>query len=166
VDGTLAIDGKTHKIDTEQSFVFFERQWGNFHIGKGFYILWIYFETGEVLVSLSLEPELDGTSQVAFASIWHPNGIHEMIPVGSNSCAQGISTSPTTGLKYFNEFFLDLPARDASFTFNKWVRDSELVPLAGQRYITISESYGEGSGRWNGKNISVQGHVEQLSTLK
>ncbi|CAI6092856.1 unnamed protein product [Clonostachys chloroleuca] len=102
--------------------------WGNFHIGKGYYALWFYFESGEVLVSWSMEPNADGVLEIAFASVWHPNGWHEMLPVGPKSRASDIDVSPRTGVKYFNKFFLDLPARDAHFTFDKWVRDGELVP--------------------------------------
>lgn len=166
VSGTLSVDGTVHKIDPKESFALFERQWGNFGIGKGYYLLWLFLETGEVLCSWSLEPEMDGTAKIAFASIWHPNGLHEMIPVGPNSKAEDISTSSKTGVKYFNKFFLDLPARDASFTFTKWIREAEITPTVEQRYIVISESYGEGTARFNGKDVRVHGHVEQLSTLK
>lgn len=89
-----------------------------------------------------------------------------MIPVGPNSRAGDISTSSKTGVKYFNKFFLDLPAGNASFTFTKWIRDAEITPTVEERYIVISESYGEGTAQFDGKNIRVHGHVEQLSTLK
>jgi hypothetical protein len=89
-----------------------------------------------------------------------------MVPVGPKSKAEDISTSPKTGVKYFNKFFLDLPARNASFTFTKWIREAEITPTVEQRYIVISESYGEGTARFNGRDLRVHGHVEQLSTLK
>ncbi|KAF5968955.1 hydroxyneurosporene synthase (CrtC) [Fusarium bulbicola] len=167
--GKLVIDGKEMEIDTEQSYALFERQWGNFHIGKGYYALWFYLETGEVLISWCMEPTPDGVSRIAFASVWHPNGRHEMLPVGPKSRASDVSVSPRTGLKYFNTFFLDLPSRNSHFTFEKWVRDGELLPaLEEQRdkYITISESYGEGTGLWDDKNVRIQGHVEQLSMMR
>ncbi|CRK41046.1 hypothetical protein BN1723_015846, partial [Verticillium longisporum] len=167
--GTITVDGKSANIDPAQSYALFERQWGNFHIGKGYYALWFYLETGEVLISWNMEPDVNGVSRTAFASVWHPNGLHEMIPVGPESRASEVSTSPATGLKYFNRFFLDLPARDADFTFHKWIPDAELTPTLPEQknqYITISESYGEGTGRWNGKQVKLQGHVEQLSMLK
>ncbi|KAF5658376.1 hydroxyneurosporene synthase [Fusarium circinatum] len=167
--GNLVIDGKEMEIDTEQSYALFERQWGNFHIGKGYYALWFYLETGEVLISWCMEPTPDGVSKIAFASVWHPNGRHEMLPVGPKSRASDVSVSPRTGLKYFNKFLLDLPSRNAHFTFEKWVRDGELLPtLEEQRdkYITISESYGEGTGLWDDKNVRIQGHVEQLSMMR
>ncbi|RSL52040.1 hypothetical protein CEP53_008229 [Fusarium sp. AF-6] len=169
INGTLSIDGKKHTVDSSQSYALFERQWGDFNIGKGYYVLWLYLETGEVLISWSMEPNEAGESKIAFASIWHPNGWHEMIPVGPKSRAWDISRSKVTGYKYFNRFFLDLPARDANFRFNKWVRDAELVPSTPEqlhRYINISESYGEGTARWNGKTVKLQGHVEQLSRLR
>ena len=114
-----------------------------------------------------MEPNLDGESEIAFASVWHPNGRHEMLPVGPKSRASDIEASPETGLEYFNKFFLYLPARDACFTCTKWVRDGELIPgLPEQRdkYITISELYGEGTGFWDGKELRFHDHVEQLST--
>ncbi|RSL94667.1 hypothetical protein CDV31_014220 [Fusarium ambrosium] len=169
INGTLSIDGKKHTVDSSQSYALFERQWGDFNIGQGYYILWLYLETGEVLISWSMEPNEAGESKIAFASIWHPNGWHEMIPVGPKSRAWDISKGKVTGYKYFNRFFLDLPARDASFRFDKWVRDAELVPSPPEqlhRYINISESYGAGTARWNGKTVKLQGHVEQLSRLR
>ncbi|KAF5649075.1 hydroxyneurosporene synthase [Fusarium tjaetaba] len=167
--GKLVIDENEMEIDTKQSYALFERQWGNFHIGKGYYALWFYLETGEVLISWCMEPTPDGVSKIAFASVWHPNGRHEMLPVGPKSRASDISVSHRTGLKYFNSFFLDLPCRNAHFTFEKWVRDGELIPaLEEQRdkYITISESYGEGTGMWDEKQVLIQGHVEQLSMMR
>ncbi|PNP77005.1 hypothetical protein FNYG_09618 [Fusarium nygamai] len=161
--------GKEMEIDTEQSYALFERRWGNFHIGKGYYALWFYLETGEVLISWCMEPTPDGVSKIAFASVWHPNGRHEMLPVGPKSRASNISISPRTGLKYFNKFFLDLPSRNAHFTFDKWVRDGELNPAMEEQrdeYITISESYGEGSGMWDDKQVLIQSHVEQLSMMR
>ena len=169
MEGTLTIDGNAAKIDTAQSFALFERQWGDFGIGAGYYALWAYLVTGEVLISWSMEPGIDGFAKTAFASVWHPSGLHEMIAVGHRSRASNISTSGTTGIKYFNKFLLDMPARDASFTFDKWIRDGEITPtLAEQRdkYITISESYSEGVGRWNGKEVRFFGHIEQLSRLR
>lgn len=166
VSETLSIDGTTHKIDPKESFALFERQWGNFGVGKGHYLLCLFLETGEVLCPWSLEPELDGTAKIAFASIWHPNGLHEMIPVGPKSKAEDISASSKTGVKYFNKFFLDLTARNASFTFTKWIREAEITPTVEQRCIVISESYGEATARLDGRDIRVHGHVKQLSTLK
>lgn len=89
-----------------------------------------------------------------------------MISVGPNSKAEDISTSSKTGVKYFNKFFLDHLARNASFTFTKWIREAEITPTVEQRYIVISESYGEGTARFNGKNLRVHGNVKQLSTLR
>ncbi|KAH6644570.1 hypothetical protein C7974DRAFT_23337 [Boeremia exigua] len=169
IAGTLAIDGTRYEIDPEQSYSIFERQWGNFHIGKGYYALWFWLSTGEVLISWNMEPSIDGVSEVKFASVWHPNGLHETIPVGPNSRASNVITSEKTGLKYFKDYFLDLPARNASFSFTKWFEQDELNPALPEqmgKYITIAESYGEGTGVWDGKEITVQGHVEQLSTLR
>ncbi|KAJ3342028.1 hypothetical protein HDU93_003550 [Gonapodya sp. JEL0774] len=167
IAGTLEVDGTVHKIDPDHSFALFERQWGNFHIGAGYWALWLWLETGEVIISWGMAPTLDGRVKTSFASVWHPNGIHEMIPVGPETRGSDVSTSSVTGLKYFNRVLLDLPARNASFTINKWFRDGELTPTPPtQQYITISESYSEGVGRWNGKDVKFFGHVEQLSTLK
>jgi hypothetical protein len=115
-----------------------------------------------------MEPDYaTGTSEITFASIWHPNGIHENIPVGSNSIASDI-TSTEFGRRYFNHFVLYLPAKNATFTFKKWVREAEISPVLPEQrdtFTTISESYGEGSGYWNGRQVKVQGHVEQFTRL-
>jgi hypothetical protein len=76
--------------------------------------------------------------------------------------------SSSTGYKYFNRVFLDLPARNASFTFTKWFRNADLFPtLADQfyTYVNISEAYGEGMAEWNGKEVRFHG-LEQLLRLR
>ncbi|CAN9155603.1 unnamed protein product [Alternaria alternata] len=168
VSGTLTVDDVEYEIDTEQSFALFERQWGNFQVGKGYVALWLFLETGEVLNTWCMEPDVEGVTKVAFASVWHPNGLHEMIPVGPDTRFSGAHTSPATGLAYFTTFFLDLPARNACFTFNKWFQDGELEPVEEQRnkYITIMESYGEGEGQWGSEGVKFYGHVEQLQLDK
>jgi hypothetical protein len=115
-----------------------------------------------------IDPDLNGQSKIAYVSIWHPTGLTEMMPVGSDTRAWDIATSNSTGLKYFNSFFLDVPAREASFSITKWFRDAELTPTPEQAktFITISESYCEGTALWNGKEVKFHGHTEQLSDLK
>lgn len=164
MSGTISVDDIEHQIDTEQSFALFERQWGNFQCGKGYVALWLFLETGEVLNTWCMEPNADGISKVAFASVWHPNGLHEMIPVGPATQFSGLEASAASGTEYFTTFNLDLPAREASFRFTKWFQDGELTPVPEQKgkYLSIMESYGEGTGRWNGKEVSFFGHVEQL----
>ncbi|RSL66750.1 hypothetical protein CEP54_003550 [Fusarium duplospermum] len=118
---------------------------------------------GEVFIVWGLAPDIKGKFSQGFASFWHPNGLHEMIPVGPESRCSDISVSPATGVKYFNHFLIDLPARNASIKFKKWIRNAELLPEPPlKEYITISESYAEGTVFWNGKEFSFFGHVEQL----
>ena len=94
INGTISVDGQVEEIDFKESYALFERQWGDFFVGQGYYILWLYLETGEVLISWSMEPDYaTGTSEITFASIWHPNGIHENVPVGSNSIASDITST-------------------------------------------------------------------------
>lgn len=91
-----------------------------------------------------------------------------MMPVGPASYASDLTTSAATGKKYFNHFFMDLPARGANLTYTNWVRDGEIVPLLDEQkasYISISESYVEGVAFWNGKEVPFFGHTEQLSRL-
>ncbi|OAL47386.1 hypothetical protein IQ07DRAFT_646338 [Pyrenochaeta sp. DS3sAY3a] len=168
VTGTITVDGIEQEIDTEKSFSLFERQWGNFQCGKGYVALWFFLESGEVVISWCMEPDAEGVSRISFASIWSPNGLHQTLPVGPNSKFTGVHISVETGLQYFTKFFLDLPAIDSNFTFEKWFKDGELEPIPEQkgRYITIMESYGEGTGRYNGKDITFHGHVEQLQLEK
>ncbi|KAF5987332.1 hydroxyneurosporene synthase [Fusarium coicis] len=128
-----------------------------------------YYGGGSGIQVVNRGPDPDGVSLIAFASVWHPNSRHEMLPIGPKSRASDISVSPRPGLKYFNTFFLDLPCRNAHFTFDKWVRDGELNPAMEEqrdKYNTISESYGEGTGMWDDKQVLIQGHVEQLSMMR
>lgn len=115
-----------------------------------------------------MEPNAEGVSKVPFASIWHPNGLHQTLPVGLKTRFSGIHTSPDTGLEYFTMSFLDLPVINASFTFEKWFQDGEVesVPEQKGRYITIMQSHGEGIGQWNDKEVKLHVHVEQLQLDK
>ncbi|KAH7367774.1 hypothetical protein B0T11DRAFT_326016 [Plectosphaerella cucumerina] len=163
IEGSLTIDDKEHEIDTSKSFALFERQWGNFDCRPFYFALWGWLETGEVFIVWGMRPTLEGRFSRGFASVWHPSGLHEVIPIGPNSLCSDLEASPRTGIKYFNKFFIDLPARKSSITFTKWIRDAELAPAPPvKQYITISESYGEGMCEWNGKTVRFFGHVEQL----
>ncbi|RTE72426.1 hypothetical protein BHE90_013158 [Fusarium euwallaceae] len=163
IAGHLSINGEEHEIDSDASFALFERQWGNFTCRPLYFALWGWLESGEVFIVWGLAPDIEGQFSQAFASFWHPNGLHEMIPVGPESRCSDISVSSATGVKYFNHFFIDLPARNASIKLKKWIRDAELLPEPPlKEYITISESYAEGTVFWNGKEVSFFGHVEQL----
>lgn len=88
-----------------------------------------------------------GTSEITFASIWHPISLDETVPVGLNSMASDI-TFAESGQRYLNHFVLDLSAKNATITFKKWVRVADIAPsLPDQRdtYIIFSGSYGKGS---------------------
>ena len=80
-----------------------------------------------------MEPNAERVSEVAFASIYHPNGLHQTLPVGPSTRFTGLHTSQETGLKYFTTFFLDPPAINASFTFKKWCQAGELEPVSEQK---------------------------------
>ncbi|KAH7406983.1 hypothetical protein DE146DRAFT_630248 [Phaeosphaeria sp. MPI-PUGE-AT-0046c] len=103
-------------------------KWGNRDVYRRYYAFWLYLETS-------------GRSEIAHVSIWHPTGLTEMMPVGSDARASDFVTSNSTGRKYHNSVFLEVPARKASFSVTKWFRDAEITPAQGQAgdYITISE---------------------------
>lgn len=168
INGTITVNNTTKTIDTTESFALFERQWGDFYTPGGYYATWAYLQTGEVLISWIIEPDLHGVGNYSFLSVFHPSGLHEMMPVGPASYASDITRGSVTGRKYFNNVFIDLPARGANLSYTTVVRDAEIAPLLETQrttYINISESYIEGMAFWNGKEVPFFGHIEHLSRM-
>ncbi|KAF7557642.1 hypothetical protein G7Z17_g617 [Cylindrodendrum hubeiense] len=165
VTGTITLDGTPVKIDTKKSFGMLERQYGAFDVStKGFYLFWAYLPNGIVVQVWVISPRKDGTGASSMATIWHPNGLHEVVPVDMSATrAWDPSVSKITGRQYFNKFKVALTARNAFFSFEKPIRDAEVRPAAGQSGIIISESYCEGTIVWEGESLPWFGHCEELS---
>lgn len=101
------------------------------------------------------------------ATIWHPNGLHEVSPVDMSSTrAWDLSVSKTTGREYFNKFEVTLVAGNAKFSFEKPIRDAEIGPAPGEKGLVISESYCEGTVEWAGEVLPWFGHCEELSVRR
>lgn len=166
VDGTLTVNGQPTEIDYENSFAFFERQSGIFDIPGGHLGFWLYLSNGVMAHCWTLAPTPEGTlSKRAWATIWHPNGLHEVVEVDSSSHALGKWVSTKTGLSYFSKFILSLSTRGASFEIEQSAKYSEVTPAGGYHGYNITEGYGQGTGTWEGKNVTFFGHVEQLSFI-
>ena len=150
-------------IDTAQSFGWFERQWGVFGL-SGYYAFWLYLSNGLMIHSWILAPTLEmGYGEPAFATVWHPDGLHEVVAVDPSTRAWDIWTSNFSGKKYFNKFLFDLEAHNTSLYVTQTIGESELTPRQGG--YNISEAYCQGEGKWDGKEVTFFGHVEQLSAL-
>ncbi|KPM41689.1 hypothetical protein AK830_g4867 [Neonectria ditissima] len=88
------------------------------------------------------------------ATIWHPNGLHEVVSVDMSATpAWDPSISKATGREYFNKFKVALTTRNAFFSFEKPIRDAEVKSAPGQTGLIISESYCEGTVKWEGKTL-------------
>ncbi|KAH8742719.1 hypothetical protein F5883DRAFT_668053 [Diaporthe sp. PMI_573] len=167
VDGKIMIDGTYVEIDTTQSIGFFERQTGTFGIPGGHLGFWLYLSNGIMVHCWQLAPTKDGTlSNRAWATIWHSSGLHEVVEISSNtSRAANPYVSVKSGLTYFRSFFLDVPTRNATFNIEQSATHSEASPAAGYPGYNITEAYGQGSGTWDGEDVTFFGHVEQLSFI-
>lgn len=165
VTGTITLDGTLVEIDTEQSFGLLERQYGSFDVdSKGLYLFWAYLPNGIVVQVWVISPRKDGTGPSGMATVWHPNGLHEVVPVDMSATpAWDPSVSKTTGREYFNKFEVALTARAAFFSFEKPIQDAEVGPAPGKTGLTISESYCEGTVEWEGETQRWFGHCEELS---
>lgn len=116
--------------------------------------------------SWSLAPTPEGElSQRGWVTIWHPNGLHEVVEIDPSSRALDKWVSTKTGLSYFSKFELILSTRGASFTVEQSAKYSEVTPAEGYHGYNITEGYGQGTGTWDGENVTFFGHVEQLSFL-
>lgn len=162
LDGTIIINDTVLAIDPSQSFAFMERQWGHYSMQKGYLAFWLYLSNGILVHSWILDPERTGYGVPAIASIWHPNGAHEVLPIDSNTQAWGAWKSPKTRYSYFSKFLLSISTRKSTLTVEKLVASSEVSPAGNSTDgIIISESYCQGNGTWEGKPVSIYGHVEQ-----
>ncbi|KAK0621085.1 Kievitone hydratase [Lasiodiplodia hormozganensis] len=168
VEGTIKLNDQDVEIDTSNSFGFLERQWGDMQL-RNWYLYWVYLSNGIFLHVWINEPTLEGfnSDSIAIATVWHPNGVHEVLPVDNTTRAWDTTRSPKTGNLYFNEFQLDLSTRNSSIRVTKPTRDTLLIPLAdyGAPLLNVSEAYVQGRGTWEGEAVEVFGHLEQISTL-
>ncbi|GME37622.1 putative mucin-1 (muc-1) protein [Neofusicoccum parvum] len=167
VEGTITLNGRDVEIDSSNSFGFLERQWGNMQL-RNWYLYWIYLSNGVFLHVWINEPTLDGfnVDDISIATVWYPNGVHEVLPVDNTTTAWDTSRSPKTGKLYFNEFQLNLSSRNSSIRVTKPIRDTVLIPLADYgSLLNVSEAYIQGEGFWEGQPVEVFGHLEQISTL-
>ncbi|KAJ9413261.1 hypothetical protein QL093DRAFT_2512296 [Fusarium oxysporum] len=141
LSGTINIDGKDVIGDT------------GFTLSNGIFIHgWVVGATVERPYSTP-----------AWATVWHPNGIHEVLEVGNTTTATDVWKSPVSGKNYFQNFKLDLPSREASFHIHQAIKKSELRPLPGSDGYQITEAYSQGHGVWEGEKVTFYGHTEQLS---
>lgn len=166
LNGTLTVNGEVLQVDYNQSFAYMERQAGTFDL-SGYYAFWLYLSNGLMIHSWVVGPTLDVPYGVpSFATVWYPNGLHEVVSVDPTSTASDIWISNSTRKTYFNKFVFNLSAKNASLTIEQAVRNRELGPLPGTQGYTISEAYGQGSGVWDGEEVQFFGHIEQLSSIR
>ncbi|KAJ5821920.1 uncharacterized protein N7525_011204 [Penicillium rubens] len=164
LNGTITIDGEEIAVDHDQSRGYFERQWGEFGISGGHYGYWLYLSNGLMIHGWVVSPTTEQPFGVpAWATVWHPNGVHEVVEVGKNTTAFDVWKSEYSGRNYFNQVELDIPSRQARFDIHQLIRESEVRPLSGTDGYNISEAYAQGQGVWEGEPVTFFGHLEQLS---
>jgi hypothetical protein len=164
LNGTITIDGKEKQIDYERSRGYLERQSGEFGISGGHWGYWLYLSNGIFVHGWVVGPTVEKPFGVpAWATVWHPNGIHEVLEVGNTTIASDVWKSEYNGKKYFQNFQLDLPTRGASFKIHQAIKKSEIRPLPETSGYNITEAYAQGKGIWEGEEVTFYGHAEQLS---
>ncbi|KAH7033968.1 hypothetical protein B0J12DRAFT_582451 [Macrophomina phaseolina] len=164
LNGTLTVADEALEIDHAQSFGYFERQWGQFGISGGHFALWIYLSNGLMIHTWVVGPTVEHPYGVpAWATVWHSNGVHEVLPVDNTSRAFDIWKSEFSGANYFTKFVLNLSTRNATLNMEQAIREGELTPLPGTEGYNITEAYGQGEGTWEGEEVQFFGHIEQLS---
>ena len=164
LNGTITIHGEEIAIDHNHSRGYFERQWGEFGISGGHYGYWLYLSNGLMIHGWVVGPTMEQPFGVpAWATVWHPNGVHEVVEVGKSTTAFDVWKSEYSGLDYFKQVELDIPSRQARFDIHQLIRESELRPLSGTDGYNISEAYAQGQGVWEGESVTCFGHLEQLS---
>ncbi|OJD30432.1 mucin-1 (muc-1) protein [Diplodia corticola] len=170
VSGSIKVDGQDVQIDSTQSTGFFERQWGVMQL-RNWYLHWLYLSNGVVLHIWINEPSTTGaptSDSIAVASVWYPNGASEVLPVDDTTSAWDAVRDPESGYLYFSEYRIDLlQAKNASLHVTRHGGlDAVLKPLGNiSGMLNVSEAYAQGDGTWNGEQVQIWGHVEQISTL-
>ncbi|CAN9213646.1 unnamed protein product [Alternaria alternata] len=164
LEGTITVDGEELQIDSDQSRGYFERQWGEFGIAGGHYGYWLYLSNGILIHGWVVGPTVEEPYGIpAWATIWHPNGIHEVLEVDNTTKGLNPWTSEYSGNNYFQDVELNLSQRNASFNIHQVIKNGELGPLPGTKGYNISEAYAQGDGIWENERVTFYGHLEQLS---
>ncbi|KAI6778733.1 uncharacterized protein J7T54_000767 [Emericellopsis cladophorae] len=164
LEGTITFEGEKLEIDCAESRGYFERQTGNFGISGGHWGFWLYLSNGLFVHGWVVTPTIENPAgKEAWATVWHPNGMTEVLEVDNTTSAWNIWKSEATGNNYFQDFRLDLSQRQASINLHQLIRKSEITPLPDTRGYNITEAYGQGDGIWEGQNVTWWGHIEQLS---
>ncbi|KAF7565994.1 Hydroxyneurosporene synthase [Pyrenophora tritici-repentis] len=166
ISGNITVKGKSLQIDPAQSFAFLERQWGQMLL-TNWYAFWLYLSNGIFIHAWINQPDIHGFNQddVAVVTIWHPNGVHEVLQADATSRAWGVSRNARNGRLYFSKFQLDLALKNTSLRMTKYAHDA-LFRAAEGVTMDLSEAYTQGFGTWDGEDVSLFGHVEQVSTLE
>ncbi|RYC78747.1 hypothetical protein BFJ63_vAg18378 [Fusarium oxysporum f. sp. narcissi] len=162
VDGFITIDGKTSQIDTQNSFGYFERQWGDFNLTAGYVAVWAHLPNGDLLHTWVVEPDVNGHGSQAISTVWHPDGRHEVLAVDFTR-GSDIWVSKETGKNYFTEFEVGSSTAHSRLRMRQYSQATEVLPENDQGSI-ISEAYGEGEGTWEGQPVKFFGHLEQYSS--
>jgi hypothetical protein len=158
------VDGEELQIDSDQSRGYFERQWGEFGIAGGHYGYWLYLSNGILIHGWVVGPTVEKPFGIpAWATIWHPNGIHEVLEVDNTTKGLNPWTSEYSGNNYFQDVELNLSQRNASFNIHQVIKNGEVGPLPGTEGYNISEAYAQGDGVWENEHVTFYGHLEQLS---
>ena len=161
VNGSFTVGGKKLQIDSENSFGYFERQWGFFNLDAGYYALWAYLPNGDFMQIWVVAPDVTGRGSSAITTVWHPDGRHEIVEADFVR-ASDIWVSKETGKNYFTEFEIGISTTNTRLRLRQLSQATEVLP-ENETGSIISEAYSEGEGIWEGQPVKFFGHAEQYS---
>lgn len=141
--GTVTVAGQTYPV-TGSSW--FDRQWGRHSARFWTDRKWTWFgitlDNGD---RISLWDYLDSGREHAFATVLHPNGLHEVVdvePLGSGS--SNLWTSEQSGHTYPTRWDVSIPVLDGRLVIEPLITEQEVVsPITSHKYEGASTVSGE-----------------------
>lgn len=156
--GTLRVNNQTYPVTGES---WLDRQWGSWDQSTLQRWTWMPLQlpNGD---RVNLWDMLSQGSELAYATVLHPDGSHEIVAV--NPLADTTSdfwSSPTTGKRYGTRWVVNIPALDASLTVAAQPRGQEILAGGG-----VYEGASSVTGRYRGKPVTGLTYVEQYGNWR
>jgi hypothetical protein len=108
--GTLNVRGKELKIDPENSFTWYDRQWGNGGLSNGNYTWFqIHVPNSSIRGSIWAIDDHNGQNSTRTATFRFPDGSHSTLPFEFEPSAEDNYTSSATGITYPTRWLLKFP---------------------------------------------------------
>lgn len=160
--GSLVLDGTTYAV-TGDSWL--DRQWGDLPDATVMRWTWFNFAlpSGDKMAVWDIRPAADDTGEQVWATVLHPDGTHELLPVTPVADHAGrVWTSPVTGQRFPTRWTISIPTRDTVLTVESVIVEQELPALAGGIY----EGLASVTGTYRGAPVNAKTYVEQVGNWR